>query len=130
MRKIVAASALFTLVLTLGLAPNASSQCGTQGAFALALVQSMGFGFTDQTAAIDKLNELNVKPAVNWSPDACMTEAIVRQIEAALDSAKAAGTLTAEQVAGAVSIALTSIGEEGLIASADRTVRGVAHVPT
>ena len=115
MKKFVVTMAV---VLIFGPASIASAQCGTQGAFALALAQTLNFDVTTEEAARTELGRINVQPDTGWSPTSCMNAEMVRQIQTALDNAVAAGDLTADQLDDALSIALASIGEGDLISAA------------
>ena len=117
MKKIVITVMLGAFVL-FGSASIASAQCGTQGAFALALAQTLNIDVTTQEAARTALGKIGVQPDTGWSPTSCMNAEMVRQIQTALDNAVAAGDLTADQLDDALSIALASIGAGDLISAA------------
>jgi hypothetical protein len=117
MKKIVITVMLGAFVL-FGFSSIASAQCGTQGAFALALAQTLNIDVTTQEAARSELGKIGVQPDGGWSPTSCMNAEMVRQIQTALDNAVAAGDLTADQLDDALSIALASIGEGDLISAA------------
>ena len=106
--------ALFLMTMTPALA---AAECGTQGAFALALAQLLGYEVTDQGAAMATLTNVGVEPTGGWSPEACMTEEVANEIDRDLKNAVGMGIFTSEEVEGVVLAALASIGE-GKIAEA------------
>jgi len=88
----------------------AAAECGTQGAFALAVAQLLGYEVTDNDAAMATLTNVGVEPNGGWDPEACMTEEVASEIDKDLNNAVAMGIFKPLDVAGVVILALESIG--------------------
>jgi hypothetical protein len=116
---------LFIPVVLSGGATQALAACTTQGAFALALAQILGFEVATQVAAISALDEIGILPVAGWQPEVCITAEVVVDLDQSVASAVAAGQLTEAQAEGAIAIALATLGKEDL----GRPLGGMAAIP-
>ena len=130
-RKTVACLACLFLI-SIGSVPRHgwAQECPTQGAFALALAQILGFDVTYAESATRSLDGIGIKPDPEWTPDECLTAAVIPEIEADLKAAVNANLLDPRDVSGAVAYALDAIGAAGLIGQGMPSLytRSVPHV--
>lgn len=115
MRTAVRKTAVFLSALSLISVSYATTSvraqdCPTQGAFALALAQILGFDVTYGESAIKVLVDIGVRPDPEWDAGKCLTAAVIPDIEQDLKAAIDANLLDPRDVAGAIAYALDAIG--------------------
>ena len=113
----VAVCAVLLMMIRPGLA---AAECGTQGAFALAVAQLLGYEVTDHDAAMATLTNVGVEPKGGWDPQACMTEEVAGEIDKDLKNAVSLGIFNPQDVAGVVILALESIGAGDVVQAMNR----------
>ncbi len=108
--KILTALVMATVLCTIGFAGMAGAATATQGDFALALAQILGFDATSVDAATALLQQQNVFPQTGWLPAEPLTLKAIAELRGSLKKAVKSGKLKPAQIDGAIDAAMAAVG--------------------
>ncbi len=108
--KIFTALVMATILCTVSFAGTAGAATATQGDFALALAQILGFDATTVDAATSMLQQKNVFPQAGWVPGAPLSLRTITELRSSLKQAVKSGNLKPDQIRGAIDGAMAAVG--------------------
>ncbi len=108
--KIFTALVIVTILCTVGFSGTAGAATATQGDFALALAQILGFDATTIDAATSMLQQKNVFPQAGWVPGAPLSLKTITELRSSLKKAVKSGNLKPDQITGAIDAAMAAVG--------------------
>jgi hypothetical protein len=108
--KIFAALLLSACLCIFGAALPAGAATATQGDFALALAQILGFDATTVDAATGMLQQRSVSPQAGWVAGEPLSLKTIADLRSSLKKAAKSGSLKPAQIDGAIDAAMAAVG--------------------